>query len=402
MIIFIRKCFAILLIYSLFTVFFCFGKSQKISVQSTFKNNFKSNKETNWEVTPSFKYDALCFLNILTGDPFYVRFYKEEYAKFEPQITPAARQALANLKRKIKDEKKDIVSAKLTLYFSATDDENIDDMLRTLKNTNKMQKNLKKSAFYSEEGWQAFESVKEDLRVIFLFLKDIQFEKYWKQNILPNIERKIAEIKPDLPKYNVVNEVESLTAYQFSSNKITAYILYFPKPHGIRVTGLRFIMSDSVPFKGTVFIAIHELIHEPVRTLISESGDSKPDAELKAALDPLRNDEFLMDKVKNHNPSLGYNTFEGLINEDTTQALDQIIGEKLGVEREEAHKRWKEFDEGIHVFAIALYSVMKEEKFPQQGETLRNFLLRMFKTGKLAPGKIRPIYDAFYANYQKK
>jgi hypothetical protein len=38
--------------------------------------------------------------------PIYVRYYKDEYARFEPQLTPAARVALANLKRKIKDENK--------------------------------------------------------------------------------------------------------------------------------------------------------------------------------------------------------------------------------------------------------------------------------------------------------
>lgn len=296
MIIFIKKCFASFFICSLFVIFSC-AQAQEKTIQPA----SKTNQKTNWEVSPSLKFDTLCFLNILTGDPFYVRFYKEDYAKFEPQITPSARQALANLKRKIKDEK-----------------------------------------------------------------------------------------------------VETLTSYQFSSNKITAYVLRFPDPHGIRITGLRFIMSDTTSFKATVFIAIHELIHEPVRTLISKPDDLKIDAELQKVFEPLRNDEFLMNKVNNHNPSLGYNTFEGLINEDTTQALDQIIGEKLGVEREEAHKRWKEFDEGIHVFAVALYSLMKEEKFPQQGETLRNFLLRMIKTEKIGPGKIKPLYDTFYADYQKK
>jgi hypothetical protein len=53
-----------------------------------------------------FTLDTVCLLNVLTGDPFYVRYYKDEYARFEPQLTPAARVALANLKRKIKDENK--------------------------------------------------------------------------------------------------------------------------------------------------------------------------------------------------------------------------------------------------------------------------------------------------------
>ena len=357
----------------------------------------KNVRQTNWEVSPSLKYDTICFLNILTGDPFYLRFYQAEYDRFAPRITPAARQALANLKRKIKDEQKNIVSAELSLYFSATDDENISDMLKTLRNTDKMHARLKASAFYNEKDWQTFESVKKDLRVIFLFLKDIKFERYWKRNILPEIRRKIAEIKPDLPKYNVINEVETLTGYRFPFNKITAYVLRYPQPHGLRVTGLRFLMSDSYPFERTIFIATHELTHEPVRKLVNEPGDTEIDVEMRTVLDTLRADEFLSDKIKNHDISLGYNNFEALINEDITQALDQTICEKLGVEKEEAHKRWKTSDEGIHVFAVAVYSLMKEEKFPQNGENIRAFILRMFRSGRLSAGKIRPLYDKFYA-----
>lgn len=49
-------------------------------------------------------FDTICLLNVLTGDPYYVEHYKDEYARFEPQLTPAARTALAEVKRKIKDE----------------------------------------------------------------------------------------------------------------------------------------------------------------------------------------------------------------------------------------------------------------------------------------------------------
>lgn len=312
-------------------------------------------KKTDWDVRPSFMLDTLCFLNVLTGDPFYVRYYKDEYAEFEPKLTPVARQELANLKRKIKDENKQIVSAFLTLQFSVTKDKNLDDLINTVRNSEPMKREFKKTVYYNEEHWKLYESVKPDLREIFLFLKDIQFEKYWRQKILPGIENKIAAIKPDLPKYNVVYEVEKLLGYRLSTNKITIYLLRFSNPHGIRVTGLRFITGVSYPFKIVVFTAVHESMHPPF--------DLKRDTELKEALDTLRSDEFLMDKVKNHNPSLGYNTFEGLVEEDCVQSLDQIISEKLGVEKAEAHKRWKENDEGIHVLAVALYSLMKSENF---------------------------------------
>ncbi len=336
--------------------------------------------------------DTVCLLNVLTGDPFYVDYYKDEYDRFEPQLTPATRSALANLKRKIKDEKKGIISAFLALYFSATDDRTLDDMLVTLQHSESMRTRLKQTTYYSESGWRLYESVRENLRTVFLFLKGINFEGYWRQNILPKIKSKIAEIEKDLPKYNVVNEVERLLGSRLPSNALTIYILNYSQPHGIRITGLRFLTNAAYPFR----IVLRNAVHEPMHPLYNLARDAK----LKETLDTLRADTFLMDKVNNHNPAFGYNSFAGFIEEDCIQAIEQIINEKFGVEVE-ARKRWKENDEGIHVFAVALYSVMKDENFVSGREPFRDFLIRMISSGKLAAGRIEPINDVFYSGAEK-
>jgi len=99
---------------------------------------------------------------------------------------------------------------------------------------------------------------------------------------------------------------------------------------------------------------------------------------LKEALDSLRADAYLMDKVLNHNPSFGYNSFEGFIEEDCVQALNQVISEKFKVEVE-ARKRWKTNDDGMHVFAIALYSLMKEEDFNGEREAFRDKAVKLLE-----------------------
>src|SRR5262245_36253761 len=353
------------------------------------ERKFEPHATTDWHIQPSFVMDTVCFLNILTGDEFYTRYYKDDYERFEPRLTPAARSALANLKRKIKDEKKNIISAFLALYFSATNDRTLDDMLNTIKHSERMQTNLRKTTYYSESGWELYESVKEDLRTVLLFLKGINFEGYWKQDILPKIESKIDEIKKDLPKYNVINEVERLLGSGLTSNSLTVYILNYSQPHGIRVTGLRFLTDAAYPFKIVLRNAVHEPMHPPYRL--------SADAVLKTALGSLRTDTFLMDKINNHNPAFGYNSFEGFIEEDCVQALEQIINEKFQVEVE-AHKRWKQNDDGMHVFAVALYSLMKEENFAAGREPFRDFVIRMIHSGKLAPGKFEAIHKTFYAH----
>jgi hypothetical protein len=141
------------------------------------------------------------------------------------------------------------------------------------------------------------------------------------------------------------------------------------------------------PFAIVLRNAVHEMMHPPF--------DLVGDDELRETLSILGHDEFLMDRIRNHDPAYGYNTFEGFIEEDCVQALDQIINENMGVAIE-PHRRWKESDGGMHVFAVALYSVMKEENFDNKKETFRDFLVRIVRSEKISPGKIKSIYNKFY------
>jgi len=348
----------------------------------------KMHQTTEWNIRPSQAFDVLCLLNTLTVDSFYLGYYDSDYRKFAPKLTPEAKAALANLKRKVKDEKGQIISASLCLYFSATDDSTLDDLIATLAETSQMQNNLKKTPYYDDGGWALFESVRADLGVVFHFLKDIHFEDYWRDSILPIENAKIDSIKNDLPKYNVIAEVETLLGFPLSSNKITVYMLYYSQPHGIKITGTRFLTDVAWPFRIVVRNAAHEMMHPPFVL--------GTDPRLVAALNQLKTDDFLMDKAVHHNPAFGYNSLDGFMEEDCVQALEQLINEKLKIDRE-AHLRWKESDDGMHVFAVALYEVMKKERFNDKQETFQDFVIRYIRSGELGPGKIKPLYEAFYA-----
>jgi hypothetical protein len=343
---------------------------------------------TDWRIETSFPLDTVCFLNVLTGDPFYVPLYKAEYARFDRQLTPAARTALANLKRKVKDENKRIISADLALYFSATDDRTLNDMLKTVDNSDVMKANLKKTDYYNDSSWQVYESVRPELHTIFLFLKDIQFEDYWRQKILPKLEHRIAEVRKDLPKYNVIQEIETRLGFRLTSNELTVYLVNYAQPHGIRVTGMRFLTDASYPFSTVLRNAVHEPMHPPFNL--------ETDRELSQALLKLHADPYLMDKVNNHDPAFGYNSFGGVLEEDCIQAIEQTINEKFKVEIE-ARQRWKESDGGMHVLAVAIYKLMKDDNFTGANETFRDFLIRAINSGKLASGTIKTLNDGFYS-----
>ena len=354
-------------------------------------NELPGHSTTKWRIEPSLKYDTLCFLNILTGDPFYTGHHQEEFDKFSPKITPEAEEALANIKRVIKDENGGIVSALLCLYFSATEDETIDDMLVTLDNSETMQSNMMETTYYDEESWEAYDSVRDDLKTVLEFLRDeIRFEEYWADEIKPIIENRIEETEDELGEYNIVPEVESHLGFPIPSNQITVYLLHFVKPHGIKVTGMRYLNDQCYPAEFIPMTAVNELMHPPY--------DWEGDEELRNTLELFKDDPFVMDKVENHDPSFGYNTFEGYFNEDCVQALDMIINEKFFPDYD-PRKRWKESDGGMHVFAAALYSIMKQENYNERGEVFRDFLIRIVGEGKLAPGGVEDIYKQFYEGW---
>ena len=344
---------------------------------------------TDWDLRPSFLFDTLCALNFLSGDKYYLEFYQNDYDRLSPQLRPQERAAFVNLKRRIKDENGGIISAQLALYFSATKAESLDDMIRVVKDSSEMQRNLKATSYYSDAGWKVYEESRGNLEAAFKALKRIHFDADWQTVIRPQIEKSRAAIAQDLPGYNVIPRIELALGSPRPTNKITVYLLYYSKPHGIKITGMRFLTHYSYPFRVVLRNAIHEMMHPPY--------DLAHDAGLRAALQSLRSDAFLMNKVEHHNPSFGYNTLEGLEEEDCVQALEQILSEPLGMGGD-PHRYWKEQDDGIHVLAVAIYSLMKQQHFPDGKEAFPAFLDRMIQSRALSNGRVEELNKTFSAN----
>ena len=344
---------------------------------------------TDWDLRPSFLFDTLCALNVLSGDKYYLQYYQADYDRLSPLLRPEERAAFVDLKRRIKDENGGIISAQLSLYFSATDAESLDDMIRVVKDSSAMQRNLKATPYYSDDGWKLYEESRPDLEAAFEALKRIHFDADWQTAVKPRIEKSRAAIAQELPRYNVIPTIESALGSPRPTNKITVYLLYYSQPHGIKITGTRFLTHYSYPFRIVLRNAIHEMMHPPY--------DLAHDAALRASLQSLRSDAFLMDKVEHHNPSFGYNTLEGLEEEDCVQALEQILAEPLGMGGD-PHRYWKMQDDGIHVLAVALYSLMKQQHFPDGHEAFPAFLNRMIQSGALSHGRIEELNKAFFAN----
>ncbi|HYA97399.1 MAG TPA: hypothetical protein VEH49_04835, partial [Methylomirabilota bacterium] len=249
---------------------------------------------TLWDLKPSLKFDTLCLLNALTGDPYYLRYYRAEYDRFSPQLTPAERDAFLSLKRILKDEAGGIISAQLSLYFSLAEDESLSEMIRTARDSSEMRAALLKTQYWSPGGWGAYERARPHLETALKALQRLQFESYWEKEARPRILKRIEELRPTLAKYNIVPSIERKLGGALASDHITVYLLLYSEPHGIRITGARFLTHVSYPFGIVLHNAIHEMMHPPY--------DAK-DPAVSAAIDRLAAEPLIKDKVEHHDAS---------------------------------------------------------------------------------------------------
>jgi hypothetical protein len=342
---------------------------------------------TDWQLKPSFKYDTLCLLNVLSGDPYYLYYYQAECDHFLPLFTPEEQASFAQLKHVIKDEGNGIVSAKLSLYYSVVDDETIPEMIRTAHDSAAMEAGLKKTSYWSADGWQNYEAARPALEVALKALNRVGFPAYWEANAKPKIEKRIAEISSELPKYNIIPVIESYLGFPLPSQTITVYLLAYSEPHGIRITGLRFLTHMRYPFNIVLHNAIHEPMHPPYHA---------DDPKVREAIDLLGRDPLVLDKVQHHDPSFGYNTTAGYIEEDSVQGLEELVSEKLGVGHNPC-QYWKEQDAGIHVLAAAIYTDYKQAS-SSNPEPYSQWFVHAVQDGQLRGNNLQQTVHTFFSS----
>lgn len=341
---------------------------------------------TDWQLKPSLKYDALCLLNALSGDPYYLHYYQAEYDHFHPLFTTKERAAFVQLKYVIKDNGGGIISANVALYFSAVDAETLPEMIRTARDSTALETALRKTPYWSDDEWRIYQQARPALETALEALDRAGFAAYWVQTVKPKIEHRIAELSHDLPKYNIVPAIEARLGFPLPSQTITVYLLAYSEPHGIRITGLRFLTHESYPFDIVVHNAIHEAMHPPY---------DAHDSQVQEAIDLLGRDPLVVDKVNHHDASFGYNTAPGYIEEDSVQALEQIVSEEFGVGRN-APEYWREQDGGMHLLATAIY-VEYKSALSQSRQPYSKWFVHAVDSGDLRGDKLRDTVKGFFS-----
>ena len=290
------------------------------------------------------------------------------------------------MKHVIKDEGHGIISAKLALYYSVVDDETLPEMIRTAHDSSAMKAGLAETSYWSETGGRTTRRRGQPWRQPSRLWIGLDFQPTGRQTAKPRIEKRIAELSPELPKYNIIPVIESYLGFPLSSGTITVYLLAYSEPHGIRITGLRFLTHVSYPFSIVLHNAIHEPMHPPYHA---------DDPKVREAIDLLGRDRLVIDRVQHHDPSFGYNTTVGYIEEDSVQALEQLVSEKFGVGHNPC-EYWREQDSGMHVLAAAIYTNYKLA-FSRNAEPYSQWFVRAVQDGQLRGNNLQQSVQFFFS-----
>ncbi|HEX8572255.1 MAG TPA: hypothetical protein VF759_05850 [Allosphingosinicella sp.] len=329
---------------------------------------------TRWIVRGSEGYDALSFLSPLSGDPFYKEYYEAEVAAFAPRLEPAALASIVALKSQAAAEKV-LLSPFLDVVFSGGDHGSIGALVKSLDAAEtRLRPSYAASPYWKDENWQRFTRDAPRLRTILVAMELAGFPAFRRELVAGRLDTRIAGLDKALSAFDVVAEVERFTGRRLEPS-VEVALLHFCKPHGIKVQGQQFLSAIDWPDRVVIRTAGHELLHPPVE---------KTGPAWKAAMAIFEKDPLLARIVAEHDPAFGYNSLEGLADEDLASALDQIIGERLGVARDPA-ERWSDVDGGMHVLSAAFFGLMRRDGFARTGGDLDAWLLAKARQGWLAP-----------------
>lgn len=344
---------------------------------------------TTWILEPNEAYDALCFLNLLSGDPFYVeRGYADEVAPWIAKLAPPARDAIARLRTSLKAANQ-IVPAYLALVMSSSDPRTLADLRRLVDDDaawRDMRRRFDATVYRDTDGFAAMTAVRADLAIALAALDAAGFPAYWRDHALPKVNAAIAAQGPAARRYDVIAADEELLGRRLDTDRLTVYVLAYVRPHGIRITGWRFLSDSQVPLRITVKTALHELLHPP----FARTGA------IDELLKRIEADPWFARLVRDHDPAFGYTTAAGLLEEDLITAIDVYNAHRLGL-LDDPHAYFADHDDGLHALAYLLFQLIGREH--RAGETYQDFLLRLDREGKLRPGALEAQFAAAPRSY---
>ncbi|MGC1184748.1 MAG: hypothetical protein WBA31_06300 [Candidatus Dormiibacterota bacterium] len=343
-----------------------------------------------WVIRPSLWFDSLCLIPLLADIPFYTSRHIEDVAWWQDRFASAAseraREDLVYLRSQVTDRAGKPLPAFLALWTSplATSPlQSLDELISALDKPDRLAQRMREiSDHWSGGDEQLFLTVCGSVRSVLTALRDLGLFDWWATSAEPLLQRRCAELTKALGSYDLVPLVERHTGIALPSRKVELCVLRWAAPHAIRVTGVRFLGDVRYSEQVILSNALHELLHPPWPN----------DHPATRALLGMATDPFLQQRFTARNPDAGYNTWEGYIEEDAAQALDQVLATGLGMATKDPVSRWTEADDGLHVLALLLHDTLQRGGFEPGLESYADFLARALTDEQLWPKDLEMRY----------
>jgi len=334
---------------------------------------------TRWHVQTSPGLDAVVFIGALAGSGLQKENYTTETRRMRSKMDAASLDALHHL-AEFADISGTLIGPNLALLFSAGPVESLDDVIRSARDPDRwLRPDLERSQYWDAREWSSFrDETAPDVLAVLLALKAAGFESYWRQVAEHKLELRVDATRRYLEHYDIIPEQERLLGRRLDP-EIDVLLLYFSKPYGIRVTGQRFASHYSYPMHVQLRTATHEMFHPPYE---------RADLSIYEKLEPLIRDPWMQSILHDHDPAIGYNTFPELLDESSSQALDQIVADRMGFEWGPG-ARWRVADGGMHMLAAAIYQMLKEDGFDKSGGSYAEWLPTAIDRGLFRPDEVR-------------
>ena len=334
---------------------------------------------TDWTVSSAAGLDALLLIGAASGDVMQSDIYVEEIEYVRKNISQEGLDALQIIDETLRQGLGKLTGPTLALYFSANSIETIDDVIASAADLEgRVRPGLKNSIYWDPEEFEGALRLMPAIHKALKALKEMGYQDWYQATQEERVEAAIPGNLAAVEAFDIIPEQSRLLGRELDST-VEILVVAFAQPYGIRILGQRFIAWYGWEGAIQLRIAAHEIFHPPY---------DPDDTELNALLADLENDSWMQSIVEDHDPKFGYNSFDGIVNEDSTQALDQIVSERLGFARD-AGRRWSHSDGGMHMLAAALYHAMLEDGFAESGGVYSDWLKSALMRGLLSPDSVR-------------
>lgn len=335
--------------------------------------------ETQWRVRSSEGLDAILLIGAAGGDVMQQEEYPEEIAWVRANVGEEGLAAMAVLDQALRVDMGALTGPTLAHIFSAGEFETIADVIASGEDPDQLLRpQLETFEDWNPEDYERARPMFAHAVTALRALDAAGFSAWRQAREGEELAAGIESVRAAVEGYDVIGENQRFLARRLDP-EIEIIVLAYCRPYGIRIKGQRFITHYSWDAGTQLRTAGHEIFHAPF---------DEQDWRLWARLERLRADPWLNSIVVNHDPRFGYNSFEGVVNEDSTQALDQIVAERLGI-AEPPRERWRASDGGMHMLAAALYHAMKQDGYDRRGGDYAQWLFSVLDRGWLTPEDVR-------------